>query len=194
MIWLFFYRVCVSNEHICVRFVLTHDLSPDLGMSTMMDAAYCPSWAFRSNLIFGGILVAQFIAYYVLFCGSLFVFCSFSFLHVCCLSFDMLGLVTQMLFLDCPYTYMYIQWFLIFNDLRWEVIMKRKCKQLLSTMPSISTKWVITSHWPQNNTTTYDVRNQVSCFEQATKSLIAVALLAITCKQFVQNISIEERL
>jgi hypothetical protein len=92
------------------------------------------------------ILVAQFIAFYVLCCVSLFVFCSFSFLHRCCLSFDVLGLVTQMLFLDCPYTYMHIQWFLIFTDLRWEVIMKRKCKQWLSTMPSISRKWVITSH------------------------------------------------
>lgn len=94
MIWLFFHRVCVSNEDRCVRFVPTHDLSTGLGMSIMIDAAYCPSWAFWFNLIFCGIPVAQLIAFYVLFCGSLFVFCSFSSLHLCCLSFDVLGLVT----------------------------------------------------------------------------------------------------
>ena len=118
-----FYRICVTNEHWYVWFVLTAghficiclwlgtmcDIWPVVGVSSMMNATrgtgpYLPSWAFVSNSSFNGVPVAQTLVSNEDHCFAFVLSLSLS-LSLWPLSFGMLVLVTQMLPSVFPYTY-----------------------------------------------------------------------------------------
>ena len=133
------------------------------------------NWAsFQSSRVHSRLLVCSWCLIFSFLCSVLYIF-------VCRLSFFFLVICPSILRLQI--TLWYVQTFLnnviLFLDFNTVImcqlsIMKRKFKQLLSSIPPIATKRTIASylnwtHWTQKKTTTYDVGNPGPGMGQAQK-------------------------